>query len=460
MTQNSCAETPMRFSLDELKTAVVFKFMAAKCYVSMRTFFSEVEMRWGDCKTARAYRRHNRPIIELGRKFYSEQIQTASEGAQVVMHELKHHMFGHLRAVMDIRTAGYSHSIVNIAEDAIINAFLHSIGCATFMERFYKDVGVTAFLRPNSRAIFSNCQDLATRCAMEEFYSRLYQLKVTLEESLKFFQTYFSDADDCPLLGSHGEVGQSEENQASSAEDRIGSKTDGVAEQNVPGKENVFTQDEALSMMRQLGILDPSASAKNNFLQVISKVTSSSKREGDVRQGNTISRRVPSFFRDSDMMNIESGRYIYKRPLRRKRDFVVFIDVSGSVTEYLPFALGLIQTLKRQDRPSRCFIWADTVEEIDSNSLGDITTRVGSGTNGEAVALEIEKLKLSEVLIITDNQLSPTPVTKIKARVHLCLIDGGTAINGFADKKVAADQRVYQLSLGDRAVARTARPTP
>lgn len=210
-------------SLKDIKDAVIEKAAKGGFLSPITSFLKDITLEWGDVPTALATTRDGRPLIVLGRGFFLLHVRNKSEAADVVLHEIMHHVFLHLARSEHYTKLGYSFYLQNLAMDAIINAYLARFGCAGFMERFYQDVGEFAFLRPHSDkfgvvqnwVLFKKVRPLKSVDEekyeiFRQFYFRLTQLQITLEEALIFFAKYFPDAKESkPLLGNHSKNNKS-----------------------------------------------------------------------------------------------------------------------------------------------------------------------------------------------------------------------------------------------------------
>lgn len=240
------AKLPEPFSIEELLEALVYISVKAKLFQPLKSFFSEVSLEWGNVPTAVAFRRNGRRLIVLGRKFFAKNVKSTTHGVHVMLHELLHHLLLHVDPETLLHVHGFGKDLDGLAKDAIINAYLNSVGCAGFMEAFYPPRGENAFLRPNvplleqSRSVscgeliaFLGCQPYSwgldalrdneplppaavERLAwMRKFYRRLMDLQVTLKEALEFFQELPRPPRSRrpQLLGNHGQPGDAEDDE-------------------------------------------------------------------------------------------------------------------------------------------------------------------------------------------------------------------------------------------------------
>ena len=124
-------------SLTEVKAAVISKASAGGFLSPIISFLKDMSLEWADVPTALATQRDGKPVIMLGRAFFAKHVKNESEAADVVLHEIMHHVFLHLARSEHYTALGYSFHLQNLAMDAIINAYLARFNCAGFMERFY-----------------------------------------------------------------------------------------------------------------------------------------------------------------------------------------------------------------------------------------------------------------------------------------------------------------------------------
>lgn len=484
MAVESTPEVP--FTLDELKEVLTYTAVSARLYQPLRSLYHKMVLEWGDVETACATRRGGRQVITLGRRFFAERVKTLAFGSQCVLHEIMHHLFRHLLVMDELTEKGYSRRVQNLAQDAIINAYLDSVGCAGFFEEFYEDRGEMAFLRPNSptlmgsgscvsheewAAFFGVQPELFSLSGWEcmDFYRRLYRLDVTLEAALEFFQKL---ADSCPpseglFVGSHNEDGTESGGACPEFGDGIGSggappetcpHRNASSSADLPGQkssgggrsvdENFFSVDDARKTLEEIGLIE--ARSRRSFEQVIARITQNAQKPGLTRTGTMMSRRMPAKLSGRDMINVARGRGLFRRSQYLLKEVVIFFDMSGSVDEYVPFMVGLMRSFKRAELDVRAVCWADGAKQISYDQFlrGELPSHqaIGFGTNGEAVAKYIRDNGITQAVIITDN-LAGTIVTPIRARLHVCLVGNSSDTGSFLDRSVVPHCYKYDLDL-------------
>jgi hypothetical protein len=482
--------------LSDIQDKLIFKAQAGRFLTALGRFFREVKLRWSDSTgSARAFRKNGEAIIELSRKFFVDHKLTIDEGAELLMHEISHHLMGHFdpAVVERFRKEGYSDEDRNIAGDAIINAALSKVNCGNLMKRFYKDEGIQLFLRPHSRN-FHSLKDKSPDAdpqkaerlerASIDFYFGLYGQGVTLEMALAFFKEHFSKAGQemmPDLLGSHG---KNQEQESSSKEEQAGGgggakpnkQADDKANEDLfagyrsdegeksneavngnkegelsPGdSKGLFAGYDVSKMLQAIGILKASRAAHNNFKKVVKDISVSICTPGATRVGFEMSRRFPSRLGRQEMFNIERERLLFRRNEYRQREVTLLMDLSASMQAYIPFALDLVQSLNRAEMSVKIVGWADRIREITLEELtsGKLEHTLGYGTNGEIVAqyLARERDNVKQAAIITDNAAG-TIATPISTKIHLCLTENSQNCGSFLDRNKVPNCVTHQLKL-------------
>jgi len=432
--------------LRRIKEVLVIKALAGNFLQPLRSFFKDMQLGWTDCGTAQAKKIGDLSMIELDRQFFAAQVQDYNEAADVVMHEIMHHLFAHLHIARQFQEQGYNDALQNVAEDAVINAYLHRIGCSGFATRYYEDEDEYAFLRPHScvfkntagwfgkkRAVTLQLLGQSEQMEIRNFYEGLYRLGITLEKALEFFKKHFpKSAERQLLIGSH--AGRA--------------KSDGTKRGEKPQVESVFSNEEARAILDALHIMLPPQTARNNFAQVIQRITTAVNRPGNRRTGTTLSRRVPAKFSQRDIIRLEQGRDLFTRTIYKCKEVWIFMDISGSVAEYIPFVAGLVVSLRQSNLAVRAVCWANRIREAELMDLckGLLPADLGSGTDGEVVAAFLVQEKIAQAIIITDNYAGKLE-TKIPSQVHVCLIGIFSKEGSFLDRAKVPHSHAHVLRL-------------
>jgi len=130
---------------------------------------------------------------------------------------------------------------------------------------------------------------------------------------------------------------------------------------------------------------------------------------------------------------------------KRNKGLAIYLDVSGSVNDYLPRILGILRNLKSEIQS--IYLFSNRVYEVPFVALLKGKIRTTGGTDFNCVAESILDSNLDKVVIITDGyaSLSRANNTKLHAkkvvmltilfhRVHEC-----AALKSFGDTAFLED---------------------
>jgi len=111
----------------------------------------------------------------------------------------------------------------------------------------------------------------------------------------------------------------------------------------------------------------------------------------------------------------------------RKQGIAIYLDVSGSVNDYLPEIIGVI--MKLQNKLSTVFLFSNAVVEMPVKKLilGQIETTYG--TDFDCIAQSIIENQYDKAVVITDGYASLSEdlskkLKKQKVRILTILFDG------------------------------------
>ena len=104
------------------------------------------------------------------------------------------------------------------------------------------------------------------------------------------------------------------------------------------------------------------------------------------------------------------------RPQKRDRGLAIYLDVSGSVNEYLPQILGILKTLGKEITTT--FQFSNRVVETSFETLlkGNIQTTFGTDFN--CIAQSILERGFDKAVIITDGYASMSDELKEQLKKH------------------------------------------
>jgi len=464
-----------KFTLHKIKDSFVARCISKRMYTPLKSFLREVEVKWGNVPTLAIARVKypgkptSKPVLLISREFVETHCKFDSDVGDLIFHEMLHHILRHLEAIDT--EIGVEERVRWFAEDSIINAHLHSLDSARFMEKYYPDEVPYAFLRPNSKEFRPEQKGLKGPLdkfwarlhkkkiygpllkKYKAFYERLYELKVTREEAIEFFEKYFpksppQEKQSIVFLGGHGSGSSGSGNSEGEAAFGNGGKKDTKkSKEGGDGRSlgSVFDIDEIRQVLEILKLKEPDQATKNNFAQVIKRITTLSYKPGKLRHGTIYSKRIPAKLARRDLLTLERERYLFQRGDFKSQEVIIFFDYSGSMSEYQKFLIDLTKSLRRNDKKVRIVIWADGIKEISAEQfLEGKLPQVGYGTNGNVVAKFLKDEKVRQCVVVTDN-MAGAITTKISARVFLVLVKHGTDKGSFADRSMVPDREIFWL---------------
>ena len=365
--------------------------------------------------------------IRYNPDFVLKNVKTGVDLFCLVFHEVLHPVFGHFIHPKD--------EVANIACDAIINSAISNLfaapsGSGSLFRRIYPERDLPAILRPDSRMTFSR---------YEVLYEYLYpharqQTKLSAGEVIQSLKALVPAVPmKLLLLGSHGQGGAG----------------NGFKEQ-IPA---AAVQGISKDFLERLPSTDNGAGCWDHLKQLLVEVLKTKKT---IRQsllaGYTTRRKLEGFFDEGqrmrritspfptnpsrrDLVLLSAGiwpgffRNRQSEIVLKQKGIAVFLDVSGSVNDYLPQIIGLLSGFRERLRTIHLFSNAVVEASFAAVCEGKLTTTYG--TDFDCIAKEILAKEYERAVVITDGygglkEESSAALTKAGSRILTIL---------FADKK-------------------------
>jgi hypothetical protein len=322
----------------------------------------------------------------------------------LVMHEIMHPMFGHF-----IYKSGH---LEGVAADMVINAsisllFQEASSCGSLFRKIYQPHGMEGLLRPISRMHDSRYGRL-----YDVFYGDLHKEdQLTTGEviqTLKVLTPSF-DAKAILLIGSHAptEAGDGKEASGLSglpAEDlcRIAENLKQAA--HYPNS-RIAGQGENLYELF-VEAIKTHLSIRKVLLQKFATKRKVDRFKQSVHRSAIGVSPIPLHPSKRDFVLLAAGipPFHYhnhvQRVATRKHGVAVYLDVSGSVNEYLPEIVGILSSLKAE--LTSIFLFSNKVVEIPFKALLDGQVQTTYGTDFDCIAQSITERDLDKAVIITD----------------------------------------------------------
>lgn len=354
----------------------------------------------------------NNCVIMLNRGFLESRVESPSDMAALLLHEILHHALGHLNSEDRSLAA-------NIAQDAVVNALIHQLnpGLSGFFARIIEPTHpVAMMLRPGS--VFHDPDN-------QKLYDRLYQGQVG---ELEVWAWLTGKLDSVPselkpllaMMAAHGY------RRRSRIAGRARKRFDDLlrACRRTLGEKGGWCQ--SLDIYETWVEPEDSQEAEKRRLEKIMKNLLQKEIEKYIiksaSQGLQLKRPLAvGSRRDITMLAAGVEPVLYSWPMLENYEeetagqIQVYVDVSGSVTEEIPWIYGLLVSVERfLKKPIKLF--STEIEPITLGQLAKGEVYSTGGTDYDCVARDILENKVKKALILTDGfaDLSAGLVEKIK----------------------------------------------
>lgn len=337
-------------------------------------------------------------VLRYNPDFVRKNVRTGVDLFCLVFHEVLHPVFGHFIHPND--------EVANIACDAIINSvisnlFAEASGSGSLFRRIYPERDLPAILRPDSELRFSRYERL-----YEYLHPRAkQQTKLSAGEVI---QTLRALVPAVPmkilLLGSHGPA-------AARGEGREGIPASAVQGISKDFLEKLPTTSNGAGCWDHLkDLLVEVLKTKKTIRQsLLTGYTTRRKLEGFFDEGQRM-RRITSPFPINpsrrDLVLLSAGvwpgffRNRQSEIVRKQKGIAIFLDVSGSVNDYLPQIIGILSGFR--DRIRTTLLFSNTVVEVPFGALCQGQVQTTYGTDFDCIAKTILAKEYERAVVITD----------------------------------------------------------
>ncbi len=367
--------------------------------------------------------------------FINKHITCKEDLFSLVFHELLHPMFCHF-----IYENG---ELENIAADAIINAVISEVYTdysrnGSLFRKFYPDRGLPGLLRPLSEM---------SRGKYSKVYERLYSQNDEhdhfttgeLIQTLKIL-TQSERLSTVVLIGSHSHDGNPSSHETSFPNELL-SKIAEDLKRSVAGKggRNAGFSLELLDLFMEA--LKTHLSIKKVLLQKFLTKRKLDRFKEYFRVQRVGVSPIPLYPSKRDLVLLASGFYPgyfhnhTSKPTSEEKGLAIYLDVSGSVNDYLPNIIGVLSKLKNS--VTSLFLFSNIVVETTMQDLIKGKIRTSYGTDFNCIAQSILERRFEKAIIITDGyaDMSEELSKQLKALglvTLTILFDGTTTCEDFA----------------------------
>jgi len=406
----------------ENQVRYIVQDMASENALACRALFEISEVVFTAKVETMAVTLSKKPVLLINLDFCCRHLENENEVKAVLLHEFLH--------VLLLHTEKYSHTdpLFNIVLDAIINAIIYrykGMTYAGFFVRFYKWEKITFLLR--SREYESPLEK-----EWMDIHDGIYKGNYCADDLYELLDYLRKKAgsenyDDVFLLGDHSEPLISSEMKK--VLDGIMQKMDGTLIWNNPvsrgAGEKLSIEDEqvrkyktrkwqhaTMTILEKCLFPDRRMKTADTSREVVMPVLSSSDRRAMARF--KYSGMVP-FSKNESIVNVA------------REQAVVYLDVSGSMSEEIDDLISLLHFFRAQIRMPLYVFSGEVAEATFKN--GRLVYGTCYGTRIEPVFEHIRKNRIRKSLVVSDGYVEKiTPgmtLGLVKGNIHVLISSGG-----------------------------------
>lgn len=397
-------------------------------------------------------------IIFINREFWTKHVRTRLDAQTVLLHELFHAITGDTAKLDTIPKDELM--LANISMDmrinsAIVNTFLgpHVVSNninSFILNNLYQPNGIMGLLRPYSqygtaskfRILYhglyhqSKLNDGETK-NIEEIFENEETLRSTLKILIPKSQR--EPKYKIIYIGNHSSGNNGDEETDEEGSDKLKAKVKGKIIE--VGELDEFTKQEIRDVMgEKLGdskvagfgsiaidslikVIKSNKNINNKFLdqfscnQKINVLKSFYKKEK--RQSSVVPIRPSS--RDISMLGADITPSIWHNLVDKKhtknKNVAIYLDVSGSVTSYLPQLLGVISNLDPGIKTIYCF--SNEISENTKEELQQGIFKTTGGTDFDCIIEHAIEKQINKLIILTDGYADVSSENRVKVKEHI-----------------------------------------
>ena len=342
--------------------------------------------------------------------FVEKYIKSKEDLFSLVFHELLHPMFNHF-----IFKSG---EIENLAADAVINAVISTLfsvesRSGNLFKQFYRPKGVEGLLRSES---------CLSRSRFEKTYQRLYRNNYNSSENITTGELITTlkvlldttEVTNVVLLGSHDSSSETSEGWPTETLEKLATDFKKATKEN----QSHLAGYNCNLMDLFMDALRTHISIKRQILQRMATNRKVDRFKELFQRKRITTSPIPIYPSKRDMVLLSAGFYpgfFHNRinsPTTKDQGLVIYLDVSGSVDEYLPKIISILRNLKNEI--SSIFLFSNKVVEVAFTTLLQGKIKTTGGTDFDCIAESILDRQFDKAIIITDGYASMKAENKKK----------------------------------------------
>ncbi len=403
----------MNITIEELKNRIYNVYPVGR--FELDKLLSVIDIRWNDTIDTAAVRTGVFPVMMFNQSFVETKCRSDEHLLMVLMHELYHIILGHTRLFKRVTTAQ------NIAFDAIINSMICKImqepEYTSFFSGFYSDEGISALLRPPANWTIDNYE---SKWKLKGEYLNIHKALYTDEGDVTYVDIYNAitktivPKNGILLIGNHGLAGVSFDQFGNPITGDVDLETQKIIVEIVgkwPAVDPRKGRDEGIGSVEELfTAVNGNKRVSSVIKKALEKVVNSAT--GSIRLNKyrptesllpypTIPDRKASVLSSLGQNPIFFKGNIIKSTPTLVGKVHIYLDVSGSMEEYLEVIFGSLIPLRQYLHPIvHCFS-----TEVHDHSIKEVLSgryKSTFGTHIDCVLKHIEQKKINKAMVITD----------------------------------------------------------
>ena len=406
----------MSLTIEELKYRIYNVYPVGR--FELDKLLSLIDIRWDENIETAAVKTGMPPVMVFNKAFVEKECRTDEHLLMVLMHELYHIILGHTRLFKRVNTAQ------NIAFDAVINSMICKImqepEYTSFFTGFYPDEGIAALLRP---PVNWTVDIYESKWKLKGELLNIHKALYTDEGDVTYVDIYNAitktiiPKDGIILIGNHGNAGNGFGQYGATEIGELDTDTKNIIVE-IVGKWPAV--DPRKGRDRGIGRVDNLFTPVNGNKQVSLSIKSALRKVVDTASGSirlnkysssesllpypTIPDRKAAVLASLNQNPIFFKGNVMKRSPAWVGRVHVYLDVSGSMSDYLEVIFGSLAPLKQFLHPIvHCFS-----TEVYDHSVRDILLgkyKTNYGTDIDCVLKHIDKAGIHKALVITDGDV-------------------------------------------------------
>lgn len=353
-------------------------------------------------------------VLSYNPDFVKRYITCKEDLFSLIFHELLHPMFGHF-----IYKAG---KIENIAADAVINAVISTLyaresGRGNLFKLVHKPRGLMGLMRPESHMHSSRYNRVYERLYGANVYSRMTTGE--LIQTLKIL-TPTENLEIVLLIGDHGSRDGKEGGLEGLSNQTLGKIAEDLKRSLGSGQGGRHAGYGSCLADMFVEALRTHLSIKRALLQKFATKRKVDRFKELFHEHRISVSPIPMYPSKRDLVLLASGIWPghfhnqIQTPRTRNLGLAIYLDVSGSVNEYLPKILGILKGLRKEI--TSVFQFSNKVVETSFESLLKGEIRTTYGTDFDCVAQSILERGFDKAIVITDGYASMMDELKAKLK--------------------------------------------